>query len=370
MFIYVSMMIWTAICGLISKGSETITVLEGKAEKRTNHLFAFLTMAYIVFFMGSITAAFDVPVYEAVYATLPSEPSELSSYIDKIDKYPGFNIFQVLFKTYISTEFYHFLTAIVIFDCLALAYVFRKYSCSFAFSFFLHIASGKIIWMVNGIKQFLAACIILAFSKFLMEKKFIPFAIGVIFASLFHTSAIVVLPVYFFVHGKPWNKKMLFMMLCSVLAITFVSSFTNILDFFLESTSYDSSYTNGLKTHSGSNIMHVVVAAVPSVIALIGKKTVEEKAPKYINICINMSIVTACVFLVSSFTSGILMGRMPIYFQMYSFIALPWLIENVFDKESAKVIKIVCVLCYLFMYYILFWDMPYYSKVLNIYITP
>ncbi len=370
MYIYVSMMIWTAICGLVSKGSETTCLLEGKQEKRTNHLFAFLTMAYIMFFMSSISSYYDIPAYQGGFSITPSEPSEVKEYIQNINKYPGFGIFQVLFKTYISTEFQNFLAVIVIFDCLALCYVFRKYSCNFAFTVFLHIASGKITWMINGVKQFLAACIILAFSKFLMEKKFVPFAIGVIIASLFHTSALVVLPVYFFVHGKPWNKKMLLMMVCSVLAITFISTFTGILDFLLESTAYGSSYTDSLQSHSGSNILHFVVAAVPPVIALIGKKTVEEKAPNYIKICINMSIVTACVFFVASFTSGIFMGRMPIYFQMYSFIALPWLIDNVFDKESAKVIKVVCILCYLLMYYILFWEMPYHSKFLKLDIIP
>ncbi len=370
MIIYVSMLIWTALCGLVGKQYETISIVDGREERRTSYLFALLTMGYIVFFMGSFRWAFDMGMYEAVFDSVIAEPSEIPEYMRNIDKYPGFYGFQILFKTYISSKFYHFTTVIVAFDCFAIGYVFRKYSCNFALSVFLLITSGKITWMVNGVKQFLAACIILAFSKFLMEKKFIPFAIGVLIAMQFHTSAIVVLPVYFFVHGKPWNKKMLIMLACSLLAITSVSTFTNILDSFLEAADYSSeSYTNALNSGYGSNILHFFIALVPAVIALIGKKTVEEKAPRYINVCINMSIVTACVFLIASFTSGVFMGRMPIYFQMYSFIALPWLLDNVFDKKSAKTIKIVCIICYLVMYFMTYANSPYISSVLNIYIS-
>ncbi len=363
------MIIWTAICGLVSKGTETDCILEGKIEKRTNHLFAFLTMAYIIFFMGPFSSEFDMALYEIGFNSGPSEPSELAEYLKLDSKYPGFHILQGIFKTYVSTKFYHFTILVIGFDCIAIGYLFRKYSCDFALSVFLLITSGKIIWMVNGVKQFLAACIILAFSKFLMEKKFIPFAIGVLIASTIHTSAIVLIPVYFFVHGKPWNKKMLLMLVGSVLAVTFVSTFTDLLGFVLESTDYDSSYILSMQTQRGSTILHVFISAVPAVIALIGRKKIENTAPRYINVCINMSIVTTCVFLIASFTSGILMGRMPVYFQMYSFIALPWLIENAFDEKSAKTVKFACIVLYFIAYMMTYAHKPYCSKFWNLYVS-
>ena len=127
MFIYVSMMLWVALCGIISKGSEKNYVIEGRNEKRTPHLFALLTVAYIIFFMGSLCGINDLSAYEKTCASVPSEPSELSAYMQTIEKYPGFYGLQALFKTYISTEFYQFTTLIVTFDCLVIAHVFRKY---------------------------------------------------------------------------------------------------------------------------------------------------------------------------------------------------------------------------------------------------
>ena len=360
-------MIWNAFCGLLSKDSEVTCIIEGREEKRSNFFFSFLTMAYIAFFLGHIDSLFDLTAYEMGYKTVPYEPSQILEYMKTVEKYPGFFGLEVLFKTFISTEFFHFNLTLVIFDCLAILYFYRKYSCSFSFSMFLFLASEKHIWMVNGVKQFLAVCIILCFSKYLMEKKFWKFAIGVFIASLFHTSALVVIPVYFFVHGKPWNKKMLLILFGSILAVTFVSEFTGIMEIILSDTNYDSSV---LETYSGSNWLRIPIAAAPAIIALVSRKKIEDTAPKYINICINMSLVSACIYLVAAFTSGIHMGRMPIYFELYGFVSLPWLLDNAFDKETGKTVKIVCVVCYLIMYYLISWGTPYFSRILEIYMSP
>jgi len=367
MFVYVSMMLWTALCGFLSKDTQTDYLIEGKIEKRIHPFFAVLIMGYIAIFMGTFFGHFDLPTYESGFNGLPYEPSEIPSYMETVTKYPGFHGLQILFKCFISTEFLHFNLMLVIFDCIAILYLFRKYSCNFAFSVFLFLAAAKHTWMVNGIKQFFANCIILLGCKFLMEKKFFKFAAFVIVASFFHTSALIVLPIYFFVHGKPWNKKMLLILAASLLAVVFLSSFTNILDFILEATDYG---TSVLEDNSGSNILRVPIAAVPAVIALISRKKIEKIAPKYINICINMSLISACLYFISSFTSGIHMGRLPIYFDLYSFISLPWLIDNAFDNKTNKFVKTSCIACYLLMYFVLDWKTPYYSKVLDIYITP
>jgi len=125
-----------------------------------------------------------------------------------------------------------------------------------------------------------------------------------------------------------------------------------------------------LETYSGSNWLRIPIAAAPAIIALVSRKKIEDTAPKYINICINMSLVSACIYLVAAFTSGIHMGRMPIYFELYGFVSLPWLLDNAFDKETGKTVKIVCVVCYLIMYYLISWGTPYFSRILEIYMSP
>ena len=64
-----------------------------------------------------------------------------------------------------------------------------------------------------------------------------------------------------------------------------------------------------------------------------------------------MSIVSTALYLVSVGTSGIFIGRLPIYASLYGYILLPYLIDNMFSKETANMIKMAMVVAYLGFYY-------------------
>ena len=70
-----------------------------------------------------------------------------------------------------------------------------------------------------------------------------------------------------------------------------------------------------------------------------------------INLCTNFSLVTAGLYLVSMFTSGIFLGRLPIYTSLYSYILLPWEIENLFIRESKRLMYVAMIVGYLGFYY-------------------
>ena len=70
-----------------------------------------------------------------------------------------------------------------------------------------------------------------------------------------------------------------------------------------------------------------------------------------IQLLISVRIVSVGFYVVSMFTSGIFIGRVPIYFSLYSYILLPWEIDNMFTKRSAKLVYIIAVGAYLIFYY-------------------
>ena len=70
-----------------------------------------------------------------------------------------------------------------------------------------------------------------------------------------------------------------------------------------------------------------------------------------INFCTNMSIISTGIYIISMFTSGIFIGRLPIYASLYNYILLPWEIDHMFTKESKRLIMIVMVAAYLVFYW-------------------
>ena len=173
----------------------------------------------------------------------------------------------------------------------------------------------------------------------------------ILIASLMHQSALLVIPFIFIAQGKAWNKKTLLFMVAVIAIVAGIGQFTNVLDSMLAETQYKNVVSDWQSWNdNGTNALRVLVYAVPSVLSLIGLRFIRNEDDKVINLCTNMSIVSVGFYIVSMFTSGIFIGRLPIYFSLYSYILLPWEIDHMFTKRSARLIYVVMVVGYLGFY--------------------
>ena len=105
-------------------------------------------------------------------------------------------------------------------------------------------------------------------------------------------------------------------------------------------------YSSNPSGHTGVNY------AIPAILSFIGLKYIQEADDPVINLCTNMSIISSGIYLVSMVTSGIFIGRLPIYASLYSYILLPWEIEHIFMRKSARLVTVAAVVAYCgFFYY-------------------
>lgn len=140
-------------------------------------------------------------------------------------------------------------------------------------------------------------------------------------------------------------------MIVVIVAVAGIGQFTNVLDSMLAETQYKNVVSDWQSWNDdGTNVLRVLVYAVPSILALIGLRFIRNEDDKVINLCTNMSIVSVGFYIVSMFTSGIFIGRLPIYFSLYSYILLPWEIDHMFTKRSARLVYTVMVIGYLGFY--------------------
>ena len=105
----------------------------------------------------------------------------------------------------------------------------------------------------------------------------------------------------------------------------------------------------------GTNVIRVLVYSVPALLSLFGLRYVREADDPVINLSVNCSVVTMALYMVASVSSGIYIGRLPIYTTLQGYIALPWLINAIFEKKSAKLVAWLMIGLYLaFFYYQIF----------------
>lgn len=138
----------------------------------------------------------------------------------------------------------------------------------------------------------------------------------------------------------------------TLLMVAYVDQFTNILD----SVLYDTQYANVVNdwtsfNDDGTNPIRVLVYTAPTILAIIGRSYIKNEDDRVINFCVNMSMISTGLYIISMVTSGIFIGRLPIYASLYNYILLPWEINHFFSEKSAKVVRGSVIVLYLAFYY-------------------
>ncbi|WP_318618538.1 EpsG family protein [Priestia megaterium] len=255
----------------------------------------------------------------------------------------GFGILQMqLKKISEDPQILIFTTALI--TNVFIILVLYKYSRMFEISVYVYITGGLFLVTMNGIRQTLAAAIIFTATKFLMEGRWKRYFLIIIFASFFHQSALILLPMYFVVRCKAWSKATVALVLLAIIIVLGFNQFSSILFSAIEDTQY-SDYKG--VNEGGANILRVAVESVPLFIAFLGRDKLKEIFPgsDYI---VNMALLGFVFMLIS--TQNWIFARFSIYFGLYQLILISWIVK-LFRKRDEKLIYYGILVCYFIYYY-------------------
>lgn len=354
MSIYYSVFIWLIVMVFISQQKNVMykTCVNDQDVYRWKFFYAFLAFFPVMYIAAFTIPRSDTIAYLATYRELPTTFQGLFSRLVNSDSGQGFIILEWIISKIFRKSESAFRVILVLLHSIPVLYVYRKYSDDYLASLYLFLATGcHLGWMMNGLRQFLAVSIIMAATPLILKKRYIPLIGLVLCAATIHTSALIMLPVIFIVQGKPWNKKTLVLIVLSVIMMYLFSKNTNLLDSMLVNTEYSGMMqTVSEMGDDGTNPIRVLVSCVPAILAWIGRKNIADDNNEVINMCINMSIITTCIYLVSMVTSGIMIGRLPVYTSLYSYILLPYVIKKIFTPQSYKLVYLSMIVLYFMLY--------------------
>ncbi|MEH7224598.1 EpsG family protein [Bacillus sp. JJ1566] len=262
----------------------------------------------------------------------------------------GFGILQRYLQMYSEDPQIMIFTTALITNVL-IVFILYKYSRMLEISLYVYITSGLFLVSMNGIRQVLAAAILFTATKFLIEGNWKVYFLIVFFASAFHQSALVLIPIYFIVRYKAWSKATIVLLLSSIVIVIGFEQFSAILFSAIEDTTYGA-YSES--TEGGANILRVAVDAVPIVIAYLGREKLRKIFPNS-DVIINMSIIGFMFMIIS--TQNWIFARFSIYFSLYSLILISWIVK-LFSERSRKLVYYGILICYLIYFY--------YENVINL----
>lgn len=326
-----------------------------------------LLFGVMIFFCGLRSAVGDTETYIQMFDQWPSHISQASQATGIDEK--GFLYLTILYKQLISTDFHGWFFIIALISGLFMMAALLKYSSSFGFSCFLFIATAMFTYLINGMRQFICIAILFFFSSLITERKFFKYFILVALLSTIHTSAWILLIFYFLGRIKPWSGQMI-VLLVGVMAIGVVMVYKPTLVETLLGESEYSNYSDLLTGGGvGGSVFRLAVAFVPVAISFFARRVIEEINSPIINLSIIMSVTNFGLYFIATLTSGMAVGRLAVYFDIYNVLLLPWLLKYTFTEESRKIMTALCVFFYiLFFYYqmVITWHLNYVSDILHL----
>lgn len=313
------------------------------SNKRTNRaslLFVIIVTGILVLVSGLRSNVGDTEMYMHTYEILTPDFSGGDSYE------PGFILFLKMLKE-INTnpQFMIFITALITNVCIILTL--WKYSDKYYFeiSTFLYISTGYILVTMNGIRQCLAAAIIFSLTPLLIKRKWKIYIPLIILCCTLHSSAFIMIPIYFIVNMKPWSKNSIVLVVCTILAMLLYSPLMNMASSILGGKIAD--YNKS--TEGGANLIRVAVYFVPTILAYMKRKELDVGWQR-INIFVNITLLSSLIMLFSSINW--VFSRFTLYLEPYTFILMGYMIKNCFYGKEKRLLYFGIILCYTIFFFV------------------
>ncbi|EOP12143.1 MULTISPECIES: EpsG family protein [Bacillus] len=256
----------------------------------------------------------------------------------------GFSTLQMILKMYTNDPQVLILITALITNILIVA-VLYKYSRMIELSLYVYIASGMYLVSMNGVRQYLTAAIIFAATKYILDGNWKKYFLIVLFASTFHQSALVLIPIYFVIRRKAWSAITFILLFFAVLIVIGFNQFAEVLFAAIGDTQYGhyKDFQEG-----GANILRVAVEATPLILAYIGRHKLREIFPKS-DYIVNMALL-GLVFMIIS-TQNWIFARFSIYFGLYQLILISWVVKLFTDKDQKLIYYAVLVFYFIYFVY-------------------
>ena len=235
----------------------------------------------------------------------------------------------------ISDEYPIFLTAIALIVIGCYQYLIVNYSSRWVVSNFVFITMGFYTFFFNGARQGIACAICALAIGPLIKRKFAPYLIIVLLATLFHKTAIVMLPIYFIVHFVSTNKTNL---LCILIGVGVTIKFNDIVEV---STLLDERYKDYSVVGAGGGYYTMALNVTLLLFFSIFRKHVQLQAERdRYDIFLKMfefgTIISVISAALAVNPSGFL--RFTLYFSVSIILLWPIVFNNISNRTSKYLI--------------------------------
>lgn len=309
-------------------------------------IYLIILLIFLILFAGLRTSYNDTQNYIAGFQNSTTIRPFLAdtSNLSLLEN-PLFYGFQALIKTFTNNVNVFFIICAIIVNTLNVQFIKRNVDPeNFAFSMFLYTAIGTLMLSIAAQKQILAMSVLTLALSALFEKKYIRYYIIVFLAGLIHTYAWT----FFFLPllaTKPWSFRTFILLAVTIVVMyTFqstISSFLEVADQIGKDIPLEEVFDG-----NHMNVLRVAVYAVVPLIALFFKGMINENIDFKNSIFIQMSIISFVFMLMGTQNGANMFGRCGNYFEIGMICSLPWVVKQLFTRQSVIIVLTIATICF------------------------
>lgn len=307
-------------------------------QSRTNNSllrFSFLHNRFVLFvffflFSFLLGLQYCVGTDYLTYVKLFSENGPSLLYFRK-KEYLFYYLCQILITNGIHPQIGFLLISIIQFSCICIFVNFLKLKSNILFFFLFFTVSTFFFNQTNVIRQYTAATILLLFVKYAYEKRYIRMIISLICASMFHSSAVLFLPVLLIVkflkknlHSFIWIVYLLVSVM--MIKVNFISLIISLIPFL-------SRYSHYLDSVWGTNqisIINILTKIIYVPFYLFSLKSLKKLDNKKDIMLFQLGFLSYGIKLIC--LSSPILNRFVAYFEIFTIFPIYYLFYDMYSK--------------------------------------
>lgn len=353
MIIYLSVALLLVIFGLYYE--TTSTIAESKSLKKLPIFFFTIPSFVILFILSAFRGDFttDYKNYTDLFY-LYNKFSFIELYKANFQNEIGFIYLNKIIGLFTNDAIYFFIitTLVILFGFF---HHLKKYSVNVWLSILMFVTAGSYYASFNITRHIFAVAIIFAGSKFLYERRFIKWVLVVLIATLFHKTAIIMIPFYFILNFRINIKNWLLIITGSVAVFLL---FDNIVD--IAQQYFYEQYTDNSYGMWGQAITNIVL---PVAFLMFNLLNIKKLNPENIThrIWFNAGIFYAFFNILALQIE--MVERLGRFFAPYSLLLIPLMFSKMQNKNLRVIYMMVLIIMLVLYNYVILSDSvfdPYY----------
>lgn len=257
-------------------------------------------------------------------------------------------------------NFYLFIAVTSMFYIISICYLIKKnlQVKQYWFAVLLLLINPYLFLVhLSSLKQTLAICFFIFAVNFAVKRKLIMYILFILFAIGMHPSAIILLPLYFLLTERAFNKKWI-LMTYAILVVLLVTPLFNIITYKILEYLPRHYYTVYIQQGLQNSIRSTLISSFFFFLIIFNINKLKGKEIVYGKLSLIASAISLLAIKLSMIT------RIGMYFDIFLIITIPQVFEKIEKRINRQLLFFIMIFIYILRYYSFFTN-PLWESYVN-----